>query len=198
MSIKKNEISVPKVLEIIENVNSKIKTMTAYEDELGIHRSSIKRRIKDLGYYFKSDTNQWLKGDINQMKNNQVNIDDIVTKGNDEALVTKEVSQKNEKKKVDILLNNAVNQIKSLEDNSQDVEKKESAKEIIERTSPTNKKEDVAPVGRPKKTGEYKRFNMELPVDLLKALKRKALEEDTTATEIIVKLLSDNIENKYR
>lgn len=100
MSIKKNEISVPKVLEIIENVNSKIKTMTAYEDELGIHRSSIKRRIKDLGYYFKSDTNQWLKGDINQMKNNQVNIDDIVTKGNDEALVTKEVSQKNEKRRL--------------------------------------------------------------------------------------------------
>jgi hypothetical protein len=189
MSIKKNEISIDKVLEIIENVNKKTKTMTAFEEELGINRSSIKRRIKEHGYYFESNSNQWIKGDVKIVNNKKININDAVTKNSEEVTTTKEV----EKKKSDILLDNAVKQIKTLEGISQDVEKKETATENI-----TNKKEEAAPVGRPKKSGEYKRFNMEIPADLLKALKRKALEEDTTATEIIVKLLTDNIENKYR
>ena len=194
MSIKKNEISIDKVLEIIENVNKKTKTMTAFEEELGINRSSIKRRIKEHGYYFESNSNQWIKGDVKLVNNKKININDVVTENSEEVTTNKEI----EKKKSDILLDNAVKQIKSLEGNSQDVEKKETTAETIVKTSSTNKKEDAAPVGRPKKSGEYKRFNMEIPADLLKALKRKALEEDTTATEIIVKLLTDNIENEYR
>ena len=157
MSVKKNEIDTEKVLEIIENVNNKVKSMTKYEEELQINRSSIKRRIKEHGYMFNRDSSKW-------------------EKGTNEPLIKKDaikvISKQNEYKKTSSVKDHIV-------------------------AAP---KEDISknPVGRPKKNGEYKRFNMELPVDLLKALKRKALEEDTTATDIIVKLLHENIEDKYK
>lgn len=159
MAIVKNEIDRDLLLQIIDNINSKTKTLTSYEEELGINRSSIKRRIKDAGYAFNKEYGKWLPID-----------ETLSNKGN-------------APKKEYIKSNDAI---------SHSIDK---VKEVV-----ISKKKDKtpAPVGRPKKEGEYKRFNMELPADLLKALKRKALEEDTTATDIIVKLLIENIEDKYR
>lgn len=157
MAIVKNEIDSDLLLQIIDNINNRRKTLTSYEKELGINRSSIKRRIQGAGYTFNKEEGKWLL--------------------NDETVSNGDNKPKRESVKID---NNKPNQI------------------VKEEVKPKKKDKNPAPVGRPKKEGEYKRFNMELPADLLKALKRKALEEDTTATDIIVKLLIENIEDKYR
>lgn len=137
--MNKNEIEINKLHEIIANINNKSRTLSSYEKELNINRSSIKRRIQGLGYRYNKHENKWLKSEIPYQVPNK--------------------------------------------------KKTESKKET---SSKLNKQ------GRPKREGEYKRFNAELPADLLKALKRKALEEDKTATEIVIKLLADNIEEKYK
>lgn len=159
MATVKNEIDSNLLLQIIDNINNKTKTLSSYEKELGINRSSIKRRIQGAGYSFSKEEGKWLP--MNESLSDKEN------------MPQKEFTKK-----------------KSITANSID-----NTNEVV-----VNNKKDkpVASVGRPKKEGEYKRFNMELPADLLKALKRKALEEDTTATDIIVKLLIDNIENKYK
>ncbi|NFN46902.1 hypothetical protein [Clostridium botulinum] len=155
MAIVKNEIDSDLLLKIIDDINSKTKTLTSYEEDLGINRSSIKRRIKGAGYTFNKEEGKWLITDAtlsnkgNTPKAEPVRVADVIVK-------------------------------------------------VKEEVAPKKKEKIVGQVGRPKKEGEYKRFNMELPADLLKALKRKALEEDTTATEIIIKYLVANIEDKYR
>lgn len=53
-------------------------------------------------------------------------------------------------------------------------------------------------VGRPKKVGEHKKLNVLLPAYLIKALKRKALEEEITITDLVAKLLENNIEEEYK
>lgn len=159
MATVKNEIDSDLLLQIIDNINSRTKTLTSYEKELGINRSSIKRRIQGAGYTFNKEEGKWLL--------------------TGETISNKDNKPKKEPVKIDNVTPNPIVKVK------EEVASKENEKV-------------VAPVGRPKKEGEYKRFNMELPADLLKALKRKALEEDTTATDIIVKLLIENIENKYR
>lgn len=159
MAIIKNEIDSDLLLQIIDNINSKIKTLTSYEKELGINRSSIKRRIQGAGYTFNKEEGKWLL--------------------NSETISNKDNKPKKELVKINNVISNPIDKVKN--------------------TVISKKKDNTsAPVGRPKKEGEYKRFNMELPADLLKALKRKALEEDRTATDIIVKLLIENIENKYK
>ena len=151
--MSKNEIEINKLHEIITNINNKSRTLSSYEKELNINRSSIKRRIQGLGYRYNKGANKWIKSEIPyKISNKKINPSNA------------SVSNNTLKEEDDAKLHNA-----------------------------NNTKQ-----GRLKRKGEYKRFNAELPADLLKALKRKALEEDKTSTEIIIKLLIDNIEEKYK
>lgn len=165
----KHHIDEEILLKIIEDVNNKTKTMTEYEKELNINRSSIKRRIQGAGYSSvkTEDGPKWIK----TSEPNKENISPAP------ATPKKEPSPKKAA---------APKETKVVEKTVESVETP-----IVETVA-------TATVGRPKREGNFKRLNAELPADLLKALKRKALEEDITITDYLIKLLKDNIESKYR